>query len=89
MAQTATATDRNDNRTSTQRFREDLRSTGQTVRDEVGTLAQDARDMATDAGRAARRQVEPVEGYIREHPVRCAFIAAGVGLIFGRFLRSR
>jgi len=89
MTQSIASTDRRDVQSSTQRFREDLKSTGQTVREEMGVLANDAREIAADAGRAARRSVEPVEGYIRENPVRCALIAAGVGLLLGRFMRSR
>jgi ElaB/YqjD/DUF883 family membrane-anchored ribosome-binding protein len=74
---------------STQKLREDLKSTGRTMRDELGTLAQDARDLASDAGRAARKSIEPCEAYIRNHPVRSTFIAAAVGLLFGAYLKSR
>lgn len=73
---------------SAQRFRDDLRSTGQTMKDELGTLASDAKEIAMDAGKAARRSMEPVEDYIRDNPMRCAMIAAGVGILVGvLFLR--
>jgi ElaB/YqjD/DUF883 family membrane-anchored ribosome-binding protein len=82
-------TDRHDLSTSTQRLRDDLQSTGQTIRDEFGTLAQDARTIAVDAGKAARRSVEPLESYIRENPLRCACIAAGIGMLVGMFWKKR
>jgi ElaB/YqjD/DUF883 family membrane-anchored ribosome-binding protein len=82
-------TDKHDLSTSTQRLRDDLHSTGQTMRDEFGTLAQDARTIAIDAGKAARRSVEPFESYIRDNPLRSACIAAGIGILLGMFWKKR
>ncbi|HRX86290.1 MAG TPA: hypothetical protein P5572_14820 [Phycisphaerae bacterium] len=89
MGSTATRSSKNDVATSAQRFRDDLKSTGQTMKDELGNLAGDAKDIATDAGRAARRSIEPVEGYIRDNPMRTALIAAGIGVLVGALFIRR
>jgi ElaB/YqjD/DUF883 family membrane-anchored ribosome-binding protein len=58
----------------------ELRSTFTNVKDDV-------RDLAMTAGRAAREQLDPIEEYVREYPVRSLLMAVGAGMILGMIFR--
>jgi ElaB/YqjD/DUF883 family membrane-anchored ribosome-binding protein len=71
------------------RTKEDLRGSAQELREALEEVKRDVQDLAMTAGRAARDQLDPVEAYIREYPLRTVLIAAGAGMLLGAFFRSR
>jgi ElaB/YqjD/DUF883 family membrane-anchored ribosome-binding protein len=72
------------------RAKEDLRDSAAELRGALGDVKRDVRDLTMTAGRAAREQLDPVEAYIREYPLRTVLMAAGAGLLLGAiFRRSR
>lgn len=57
---------------------------GQTeLREQAAIVGRDVRDLAVSAGAAAREQVDPLEEYVREKPLKSMLIAAGVGALLG------
>ena len=72
-----------------QRTKEDLRDSSQELRSALEEVKHDVQDLAMTAGRAAREQLDPVEAYIRQYPLRTVLIAAGAGLLLGAVFRSR
>jgi len=60
------------------------------LREQMGTVGEAFRDMASTAGSVATDQLDPLESYIQEKPLRSVLIAAGVGALLGvLFLRRR
>lgn len=58
------------------------------IREQAVAVGADVRELAQTAGRAAMDQMNPVEDYIREKPLKSMLIAAGVGALVGAiFLR--
>ena len=71
----------------------DLQEIGAIAKDaaqeKFGQLRQDASEYY-EQGRGKLRNVVPtVEQYVRERPFMSVLIAAGVGLLFGRFWKRR
>lgn len=71
--------------------RERYRSEGQGrrhLREQASVVREDVRELAYAAGDAAREQLDPLEEYVREKPMKALLIAAGVGALIGMvFLR--
>ena len=61
----------------------------QELRDQAVTVGEDVRGLARTAGQAAIDQMDPVESYIREKPLKSVLIAAGVGALLGAFYLRR
>jgi len=62
---------------------------GQAAQEKVGQLRGNAADYYED-GREKVHQVERTfEQFIRDQPLKCILIAAGVGLVLGRFWMRR
>ena len=59
------------------------------IREQALTVGGDIRELAETAGQAALDQMDPVERYIREKPLKSMLIAAGVGAVFGAFFTKR
>lgn len=58
------------------------------IRDQAATVGEDVRELARTTGKAALDQMDPVERYVREKPLRSVLMAAGVGALIGAiFLR--
>ena len=58
------------------------------VRHQAATVGDDVRELARTAGQAALDQMDPVEHYVREKPLRSVLMAAGIGALIGAiFLR--
>lgn len=57
------------------------------LRGGFSNVKEDVRDLAMTAGRAAREQLDPVEEYVREYPVRSLLMAVGAGMILGMIFR--
>lgn len=70
------------------RAKEDLRDATQELREALEEVKRDVQDLAMTAGRAAREQLDPVEAYIREYPLRTVLIAAGAGMLLGAIFRK-
>ena len=71
----------------------DQQKSGRTVRDTPQDKVEPLRAGAADCVRAGQDKVQQVERslaqYIREQPLKSVLIAAGVGLVFGRFWLRR
>ncbi len=71
----------------------DLREMGDTVRDAAQEKLGQVRENATEIYEQGRDNVHGVlcnfEQYVRERPVKSLLIAAGIGLLFGRFWMRR
>lgn len=71
----------------------DLKEMGGIVRDAAQETLGQVRDNATEYYRQGRDKVHGVastfEQYVRERPVKSVLIAAGIGLLFGRFWMRR
>lgn len=60
------------------------------IREQAVAVGEDLRGLAKTAGQAAIDQMDPIEKYIREKPMKSVLIAAGIGALFGAvFLRRR
>lgn len=70
-----------------QNLREDLGSASQQIRERMSDVGQDVRELAATAGQMARQQLDPVEDYIRQYPLRAMLIAAGCGLVLGALVK--
>jgi len=58
------------------------------LKEQAGVVRDDVRDLARAAGNSAVAQLDPIEEYVREKPLKSLLIAAGVGAVFGLlFLR--
>lgn len=58
------------------------------LREQAGVVRDDMRDLARAAGDAAVQQLDPIQEYVRDKPLKSMLIAAGVGAVFGMvFLR--
>ena len=72
---------------------EDLKEMGATVKDAAQEKLRDVRENATEYYEQGRDNVHGVlcdfEQYVRARPVKSVLIAAGVGLLFGRFWMRR
>ena len=72
---------------------EDLKEMGGIVRDAAQEKLGQVRENATEYYEQGRDNVHGVlcnfEQYVRERPVKSVLIAAGVGLLFGRFWMRR
>jgi ElaB/YqjD/DUF883 family membrane-anchored ribosome-binding protein len=53
------------------------------LRDQAMTIGHDVQDLAATAGGIARRQLDPIEEYVREKPIQSMMVAAGVGALLG------
>lgn len=66
---------------------------GNTVRDTAQEKVEPLRAGAADRAREGRGTAQPLEGrigqYVREQPLTSILIAAGVGLVLGRFWMRR
>jgi len=72
-----------------QKTKDDLRGSAEDLRSALDEVKRDVQDLAMTAGRAARDQLDPVEAYIREYPLRTVLIAAGAGMLLGAIFRGR
>jgi ElaB/YqjD/DUF883 family membrane-anchored ribosome-binding protein len=72
---------------------DDLKEMGATVNDAAQEKLADLRESATEYGQQGRGNLNGVlcdfEQYVRARPLKSVLIAAGVGLLFGRFWRRR
>ena len=72
---------------------EDLKEMGGIVRDAAQEKLREVRENATEYYQQGRDNVHGVlcnfEQYVRERPVKSVLIAAGIGLLFGRFWMRR
>lgn len=59
------------------------------LRAHAANLGQDVQDLAATAGQLARRQLDPLENYVRERPMRALLMAAGAGAVLGLLLWRR
>jgi ElaB/YqjD/DUF883 family membrane-anchored ribosome-binding protein len=58
------------------------------LRDQAAVVGGDVRELAATAGDVALAQVEPIEDFVRDKPLKSVLIAAGIGALFGLiFLR--
>lgn len=57
------------------------------LREQLHLVSQDVQELAKTAGNVAKSQLDPIEDYIREQPLKAALIAAGVGWLVGVFSR--
>lgn len=58
------------------------------IREQAVAVGEDVRELARTAGKAAIDQMDPIEEYVREKPIKSLLIAAGVGALIGAvFLR--
>ena len=71
----------------------DLKEIGDIIRDAVQEEFGHVRENASDYYQQGRDNVQgvasTVEQYVRERPVRSVLIAAGIGVLFGRFWMRR
>ncbi len=69
------------------------RKLNSTVRDAAQETVEQLRASAADCATAGREQVQQVERgfaqYVRDQPLKSILIAAGVGLVLGRFWLRR
>jgi ElaB/YqjD/DUF883 family membrane-anchored ribosome-binding protein len=70
---------------------ETMRDAGSSARRELQEKAhivrEDLRDLASSAGNLAREQLDPLEAYVKEHPLTSVLIAAGIGVVAGLIVR--
>lgn len=59
------------------------------VRDQAVTVGEDVRQLAEIAGKAVLNQMNPIEEYVREKPLRSLMIAAGAGCLLGLLMLRR
>lgn len=59
------------------------------MREQVSTVGYGLSGLATAAGAAATEQIEPLEDYVRQKPLKALLIAAGVGALLGLFFHRR
>ncbi|MBL8880181.1 MAG: hypothetical protein JNG88_13770 [Phycisphaerales bacterium] len=59
------------------------------VRDQAVTVGEDVRDLAQMAGKAVLDQMNPLEEYVRERPLRALLMAAGAGALIGFLMLRR
>lgn len=69
--------------------KQDIKSAAGDLRNKVSDVGRDVRDLASTSVAAAREQLDPVEDYIRQYPLRAMLIAAGAGLVLGMIFKSR
>ena len=62
---------------------------GDAARERLGQLRENATDYYEEGRERARQAERTFEQFIRDHPRKSLLIAAGVGLVFGRFWMSR
>ena len=71
----------------------DLKEIGSIVRDAAQEKLEQVREDAAEYYQQRRGQVKSTlctfEQYVRERPIKSVLIAAGVGLLFGRFWMRR
>jgi ElaB/YqjD/DUF883 family membrane-anchored ribosome-binding protein len=53
------------------------------LRAQAATIGHDVQGLATTAGELALRQLDPIESYVRERPIRSLLMAAGAGALIG------
>ena len=70
-----------------QDFKQEVGRVSEELRGGFSNVKEDVRDLAMTAGRAAREQLDPVEEYVREYPVRSLLMAVGAGMILGMIFR--
>ena len=72
---------------------EDLKEMGAIVKDAAQEKLREVRENATEYYEQGRDNVHGVlcnfEQYVRERPLKSVLIAAGIGLLFGRFWMRR
>ena len=72
---------------------DDLKEMGAIVRDAAQEKLEHVRENANEYYQQRRDQVQSTlctfEQYVRERPVKSVLIAAGIGLLFGRFWMRR
>jgi ElaB/YqjD/DUF883 family membrane-anchored ribosome-binding protein len=72
---------------------EDLKDMGGTVKDAAQEKLREVRENATEYYEQGRDNVHGVlcdfEQYVRARPLKSVLIAAGIGLLFGRFWMRR
>ena len=59
------------------------------AQEKLGQLRETASDYYEEGQDTVQQVERSVEQYIRERPLRCILIAAGIGLFFGRFWMRR
>jgi len=59
------------------------------LRQQAGRLGEDVREIAATGGKVATDQLESVEKYIKNQPMKSLLIAAGIGALFGFFFLRR
>ena len=59
------------------------------LRSHAETIGRDVRELASTAGQLALEQMDPIERYVRERPVKSLMIAAGAGALLALLLRRR
>ncbi len=58
------------------------------LREQTAVLGRDIRHLAETAGETMIGQIDPLEEYIRQRPIKSLLVAAGVGALFSfLFLR--
>ena len=71
----------------------DIKGMGDIVRDAAQEKLGEVRDNATEIYEQGRDKIYGVggsfESYVRERPLKSVLIAAGIGLLFGRFWMRR
>ena len=76
-----------------QKVSEDVKEMGGIVRDAAQETLGQVRENANECCQHGRDKVHGVasaiEQYIRERPIKSVFIAAGIGLLYGRFWMRR
>ena len=69
------------------KVKNDIAGAAGELRDTFSNVKEDVRDLAMSAGRAAKEQLDPVEEYIREYPIRSLLVAVGAGMFLGMIFR--
>jgi len=59
------------------------------LRDEAGIVTEGVRAMAATGKHMATDQLDSLESYIKERPMKSLLVAAGIGALFGFFFLRR
>ena len=81
------ATAREEVRDRASRVKADISDASRQLRQSANDVKTDLGELAGATGHLAQEQFEPVWAYIRRKPLKSLLIAAGVGALFGVFMR--
>lgn len=59
------------------------------LRSHAENVGRDISELASTAGQYARKQIDPIEQFVREQPVKSLLIAAGAGAVLGLLFLGR